>query len=146
MGAKVGGDEGKSSKNYSENAEINVVPFVDVMLVLLIIFMVSAPLATVNVAVDLPPPNMDQKPPPNPKDPIFVSLQKTGQIYLGDNVVALGNLGGAVYQASKGDYESRIMVRADKEVIYGNVMQVMNILQEQGFFKVALIAEEVVGM
>lgn len=144
MGAKVGDDGAKSKRgNYSDNAEINVVPFVDIMLVLLIIFMVAAPLATVNVAVDLPPPNMDQKPPPNPKDPIFISLQNNGDIYLGDNPVPLGSLIGAVVQRTKGDRENRIMVRADRMVVYGSVMNVMNMLQEYGYTKVALIAEEV---
>jgi biopolymer transport protein ExbD len=143
MGAKVGGDENKSSKNYSDNAEINVVPFVDVMLVLLIIFMVAAPLATVNVQVDLPPSNAE--PTPNPKDPVFISVQKTGQIFLGDNETTLEALGDAVMTRTLGDRENRIMVRADKAVIYGNVMQVMNILQDYGFYKVALVAEEVVN-
>ena len=142
MGAKVGGDENKSSKNYSENAEINVVPFVDVMLVLLIIFMVAAPLATVNVQVDLPPSNSE--PTPNPKDPVFVSIQKTGEIYLGDNPVTLDRLGDAVMTRTLGDRENRIMLRADRDVIYGNVMRVMNVLQDYGFYKVALVAEEVV--
>jgi TonB system transport protein ExbD (group 1) len=143
MGAKVGGDENKSSKNFSENAEINVVPFVDVMLVLLIIFMVAAPLATVNVQVDLPPSNTE--PTPNPKDPVFISVQKTGQIFLGDNETTLEGLGDAVMQRTMGDRENRIMVRADKAVVYGNVMQVMNVLQDFGFYKVALVAEEVVN-
>ena len=142
MGAKVGGDENKSSKNYSDNAEINVVPFVDVMLVLLIIFMVAAPLATVNVQVDLPPSNSE--PTPNPKDPVFVSIQKTGEIYLGDNPVTLDRLGDAVMTRTLGDRENRIMLRADRDVIYGNVMRVMNVLQDYGFYKVALVAEEVV--
>ncbi len=143
MGAKVGGDEGKSSKNnFSENAEINVVPFVDVMLVLLIIFMVAAPLATVNVPIDLPPSNIEAT--PNPKDPVFVSIQKTGQIFLGDNEITLDRLGDAIMTRTMGDRENRIMVRADRDVIYGNVMRVMNVLQDYGFFKVALVAEEVV--
>ena len=142
MGAKVGGDENKSSKNYSENAEINVVPFVDVMLVLLIIFMVAAPLATVNVQVDLPPSNAE--PTPNPKDPVFVSIQKTGQIVLGDNETTIEALGPAMMERTLGDRENRIMVRADRDVIYGNVMRVMNVLQDNGFYKVALVAEEVV--
>jgi len=143
MGAKVGGDENKSSKNYTENSEINVVPFVDIMLVLLIIFMVAAPLATVNVQVDLPPSNAD--PTPNPKDPVFISVQKTGQIYLGDNETTLEGLGDAVMTRTLGDRENRIMVRADRDSIYGNVMRVMNVLQDFGFYKVALVAEEVVN-
>jgi len=143
MGAKVAEAGPKSKRgNFTENSEINVVPFVDIMLVLLIIFMVAAPLATVNVAVDLPPPNLD-KPPPSPKEPIFISLQNDGAIYLGDNPVPLGSLIGAVVQRTKGDRDNRIMVRADRNVLYGNVMGVMNMLQEYGYTKVALIAEEV---
>lgn len=142
MGAKVGGDENKSSKNYAENAEINVVPFVDVMLVLLIIFMVAAPLATVNVQVDLPPSNTEAT--PNPKDPVFISIQKNGDTFLGDNAVTLATLGDAVMTRTSGDRENRIMLRADKDVVYGSVMRVMNVLQDYGFYKVALIAEEVV--
>src|ERR1044072_7264502 len=115
MGAKVGGDEGKSSKNITENTDINVVPFVDVMLVLLIIFMVAAPLATVNVQVDLPPANLEAT--PNPKDPVFVSIQKTGQIFLGDNEVTLATLGDAVMQRTMGVRQNRIMLRADRDVI-----------------------------
>ncbi len=143
MGAKVGGDENKSSKNYSENAEINVVPFVDVMLVLLIIFMVAAPLATVNVQVDLPPSNAE--PTPNPKDPVFVSIQKTGQIFLGDNETTIEALGPAMMERTLGDRENRIMVRADRDVLDGNVMRVLNVLEDIGFFLVALVAEEVVN-
>lgn len=140
MGAKVGGDENKSSKNYSDNAEINVVPFVDVMLVLLIIFMVAAPLATVNVEVTLPTSSIP--PTPNPKDPVFVSIQKSGEVYLGDNKTSLAELGDVVLKRTIGDRENRIMIRADKDVVYGQVMRVMNVLQDYGFYKVALIAEE----
>ena len=140
MGAKVGGDENTSSKNYSDNSEINVVPFVDVMLVLLIIFMVAAPLATVNVEVELP--KSTSQPTPNPKDPVFVSVQKSGKVFLGDNEVTLVNLGDMVMQRTLGDRENRIMVRADKGTVYGNVMRVMNVLQDYGFYKVALVAEE----
>ncbi|MCC6920464.1 MAG: biopolymer transporter ExbD [Alphaproteobacteria bacterium] len=140
MGAKVGGDENTSSKNYSDNSEINVVPFVDVMLVLLIIFMVAAPLATVNVEVSLP--KSTSQPTPNPKDPVYVSVQKSGKVYLGDYETTLSDLGDKMMQRTGGDRENRIMIRADKEAVYGNVMRVMNVLQDYGFYKVALVAEE----
>jgi biopolymer transport protein ExbD len=143
MASRIGGNKPKKAQGFSDNSEINVVPFVDIMLVLLIIFMVAAPLATVNVAVDLPPPN-PEKTIPNPKDPIFVSLQKSGEIYLGDNPIPASQLGAAITVLAKGDMENRIMVRADKQVLYGEVMRIMNIIQDYGFFKVALIAEEVV--
>lgn len=144
MGASVTKLGGSSKNPYPDNAEINVVPFVDVMLVLLIIFMVAAPLATVNLQVDLPPAN--DTPPPQIVEPIFVSLQKTGQIFLGENETSMERLAADVYAKTKGDYETRIMVRADRDVVYGNVMRVMNIIQDGGFNKVALIAEEVVGL
>src|SRR4026207_1054761 len=83
MAGTVGTGEvqGGGKKRFGDNAEINVTPFVDVMLVLLIIFMVAAPLATVNIKLDLPPPNPDTPPPQ--VEPIFVSLQDTGQIFIG---------------------------------------------------------------
>lgn len=144
MGGKVSGDLGGGKKQeYPDNAEINVVPFVDVMLVLLIIFMVAAPLATVNVQIDLPPATME--PTPNPKDPVFVSVQKNGKVFLGDNETSLDRLGPDVMTRTQGDRENRIMVRADRDTIYGNVMRVMNVLQDYGFYKVALVAEEVVN-
>lgn len=143
MGAKVGGGENNSSKNYTDNSEINVVPFVDVMLVLLIIFMVAAPLATVNVEVVLP--KSAALPTPNPNDPVFVSVVKDGGAYLGDNSVTLAQLGDAVMTRTLGNRDNRIMIRADKETAYGNVMRVMNVLQDYGFYKVALVAEELVA-
>ena len=143
MAVKLGGDlGGGKSQNYTDNSDINVTPFVDIMLVLLIIFMVAAPLATVSIPVDLPP--SDSTPIENPKDPVYISIQKEGKIFLGDNEVTLSNLGAVIKERTQGDTENRIMVRADKQVLYGNVMQVMNVLQDNGYFKVALVAEEVV--
>ena len=136
------GLSGRGRRTAGSLSEINVVPLVDVMLVLLIIFMVAAPLATVNVQVDLPPSNVEAT--PNPKDPVFISIQKNGDTFLGDNPVTLATLGDAVMNRTSGDRDNRIMLRADKDVIYGQVMRVMNVLQDYGFYKVALIAEEVV--
>ena len=102
--------------------------------------MVAAPLATVNVEIELP--KSTSQPTPNPKDPVYVSVQKSGKVYLGDYETTLSDLGDKMMQRTGGDRENRIMIRADKESVYGNVMRVMNVLQDYGFYKVALVAEE----
>lgn len=120
-----------------ENHEINVTPFIDVMLVLLIIFMVAAPLATVNVPVDLPASNA----PPVKKDdkPVVLSLAGDLTLSLGDKEIAGDALGKALDAATGKDREQRIFLRADKEVSYGEVMDVMNQLRDAGYLKVALV-------
>ncbi len=144
MAAKISGDLGgsKSSKSFKEESDPNVVPFIDVMLVLLIIFMVVAPIATVNIKVDLPPSNAE--PAPTPPKLVFISIQKTGQIFVKDDEVTLATLIPKVEVYTQGDREERLFIRADQDVIYGNVMRVMNVLQDNGYYKVALVAEEVV--
>lgn len=139
MGAKLGGGGGKY--DVEQNSEINVTPFVDVMLVLLIIFMVAAPLATVSVKVDLPPSNA--APTPNPAEPIFLSLQKDGKLYIGDDLVTLGALPGVMEQRTGGDRDERIFVRADQDLMYGRLMELINTLQDAGFYRVGLVAEDV---
>jgi TonB system transport protein ExbD (group 1) len=139
MGAKLGG--GGGSKFTAEaNSDINVTPFVDIMLVLLIIFMVAAPMATVSVKVDLPPSNA--APTPNPAEPIFVSLQKDGKLYLGDDIVTLATLPALIEAKSGGDKEERIFVRADQELMYGRLMELINTLQDAGYYRVGLVAED----
>jgi TonB system transport protein ExbD (group 1) len=143
MAVKLGGDlGGGKSNNYADNSEINVTPFVDIMLVLLIIFMIAAPLATVNVKVDLPPSNAD--PAPNPPNLTFISIQKTGQIYVMDDEVTYLTLISRIEVRTKGNREERLFLRADQEVAYREVMRVMNTLQDAGYYKIALVAEEVV--
>ncbi len=120
-------------------SEINVTPMVDVMLVLLIIFMVSAPLLTVGVPIDLPrtaAQSVDQN-----KDPITVSVNDKGQIYLGDAEVSYADLVAKLQAATKGNMEERIFVRGDKKVDYGTVMRVMGRLSGSGFKRVALVTE-----
>ena len=126
-------------KRYDNNSEINVTPFVDVMLVLLIIFMVAAPLASVNVKVDLPPSSSD---PAKVKDPVYVSLQKNGKIYIGDIEVNYGEFSTRLVQAAGNNYNRRIFIRADKTVQYKEVMRVMNVIQDTGFYQIALVAED----
>jgi biopolymer transport protein ExbD len=126
--------------DLDEVHEINVTPFIDVMLVLLIIFMVAAPLATVDVAVDLPVSTAE----PQPRDPkpIFLTLKADYTLALGEAIVASDELGSALDAASGNDKEQRIFLRADKQVDYGALMELMNKLRATGYLKVALVGLE----
>ena len=126
-----------------EAAEINVTPFIDVMLVLLIIFMVAAPLATVDVPVDLPAANA--KPQARPDAPLFVSVKADAGIRVGEAPAQLETLGAALDAATGGDHAARVFLRADASVDYGRLMTVMNALRDAGYLKVALVALEEVG-
>ena len=120
--------------------EINVTPFIDVMLVLLIIFMVAAPLATVDIAVDLP--SSTAPPQERPPQPLFLTVKPDLTLTLGDDAVPRDALGSTLDTAAKGDKQARIFLRADKTVPYGEVMEVMNLLRGAGFLKVALVGLE----
>jgi len=120
-----------------ETHEINVTPFIDVMLVLLIIFMVAAPLATVDVLVNLPTSTAEAQ--PRPEKPIFLTVKSDLSLSIGDNVVARGALAPALDAATGGNHDERIFLRADKVVTYGDVMAVMNLLRDAGYLKVALV-------
>jgi biopolymer transport protein ExbD len=124
----------------SEVHEINVTPFIDVMLVLLIIFMVAAPLATVDVSVDLPTSNAQRQ--PRPDRPLFLTVKSDLTLALGDEAIARDSLASALDGATGGDKEQRIFLRADRAVSYGDVMQVMNGLRAAGYLKVALVGLE----
>jgi len=126
--------------DLQEVHEINVTPFIDVMLVLLIIFMVAAPLATVDIPVDLPAAAAHQT--PRPAEPIMLTVKKDLSLALGNNHLAQGGLNEALDRATGGDKEQRIFLRADKSVAYGDLMEVMNHLREAGYLKVALIGLE----
>ena len=142
MAAKLSGAQG--GKTIQQNADINVTPFVDIMLVLLIIFMVVAPLATVSIKLDLPPavPNND----PNPKEPVYVSIQDSGQIFIAQKEVTIENLAAevcAALQPTPNCRDERLFVRAQPEVKYDQFMEVMNTMQQNGFFKVGLLNEDI---
>ena len=121
-------------------AEINVTPFVDVMLVLLIIFMVAAPLASVTVKVALPP--AVAPPGTNPPKPIYISLQPNGSLFIQDFRTDLPSLGDDLRKQlgqTRNPTKERIFIRADRDVLYGDFMGVMNMLQDNGFYCVALV-------
>lgn len=135
--------EGGGRFNVEQNSEINVTPFVDVMLVLLIIFMVAAPLASVTVEVALP--TAVAKASTNPPKPVYISIQSNGNIYLGDNKVDTAyDLGEALRSniGKRDPTKERIYIRADKQTRYGSFMDVMNALQDNGFYSVALVGAD----
>lgn len=141
MGAKLSGSGG-GRYAVEANSEINVTPFVDVMLVLLIIFMVAAPMAAVTVQVALP--NAVAKPSTNPPKPVYISIQSGGSLYIGDSRVELADIGDTLRSTigARNPEKERIFIRADKDVLYGDFMGVMNMLQDNGFYSVALVGED----
>jgi biopolymer transport protein ExbD len=120
-----------------ENHEINVTPFIDVMLVLLIIFMVAAPLATVDVSVNLP--SSTAQPQPRPEKPLFITIKADHSLALGDDPVTRDDLGALLDGQSGGDKTQRIFLRADKTVDYDALMQTMNALRAAGYLEIALV-------
>ncbi|MFG0381842.1 TonB system transport protein ExbD [Pseudomonas sp. zbq_18] len=132
-----GGDD------LQENHEINVTPFIDVMLVLLIIFMVAAPLATVDVKIDLPA--STAKPAPRPDKPIYLSIKEDNSLFLDNEQVDPVLLGSVLDKRTAGDKDKTIFVRGDKGVEYGDLMQVMDNLRGAGYLKIGLVGLETVG-
>ncbi|MBO0905031.1 TonB system transport protein ExbD [Jiella sonneratiae] len=133
-----GGDEG-----LGEVSEINVTPFIDVMLVLLIIFMVAAPLSTVDVPVDLPMSNAE--PQERPDEPVYLTIQEDLSLSLGERPVARDALAAGLDAATKGNRDERIFLRADGSVPYSDIMDVMNALRNAGYLKIGLVGLEDLG-
>jgi biopolymer transport protein ExbD len=121
----------------SEVHEINVTPFIDVMLVLLIIFMIAAPLATVDISVDLPAASAERT--PRPDKPVFLTLKPDLTVALENDTVNRSALGAALDRATSGDKQQRVFLRADKVVPYGELMTLMNDLRAAGYLHVALV-------
>ncbi|MBB4010628.1 TonB system transport protein ExbD [Allorhizobium taibaishanense] len=136
----AGGIRDHSGDDLVENHEINVTPFIDVMLVLLIIFMVAAPLATVDVNVDLPA--SSAAPAKRPDEPVYLTLKQDLTLAIGNDTVGRDALPAMLDQISKGNKDTRIFLRADKTVGYGEFMTVMNLLRDAGYLKIALVGVE----
>ncbi|KRA63882.1 biopolymer transporter [Caulobacter sp. Root655] len=141
MAAKLSGGGGDRF-NVEQNSEINVTPFVDVMLVLLIIFMVAAPLASVSVEVNLPP--AVAKASPNPPKPVYISIKESGEVFIGDFPTTVDTMGEDLTKniGRRDPTKERIFIRADEKTRYGAFMEVMNALQDNGFYSVALIGKD----
>ncbi len=142
MAAKLGTPSGSPRRrgdldDLDVTHEINVTPFIDVMLVLLIIFMVAAPLATVDIGVDLPA--TAAEPAPRPDKPVFVTVKPDLSVAVGEDVIAREVVSTTLDAATKGRKDERIYLRADKAVSYGDLMEVMNTLRNAGYLKVALV-------
>ena len=135
-------DHGEDS--LAEMHEINVTPFIDVMLVLLIIFMVAAPLATVDIQVNLPAANAEPR--QRPDKPLYLSVKPDLTLALGNDPVARDLLRSTLDAAAKGEKDTLIFLRADKTVPYGELMEVMNLLRTAGYLKVALVGLEKVSV
>lgn len=137
------GAPGGTRRRYQPMAEINVTPFVDVMLVLLVIFMVTAPLLTVGVPVDLP--ETAAKPIAEPDEPLVITVNKNGDVYLQETKIELETLVEKLKAITANKPDTRIFIRGDKELAYGQVMQVMSTTTAAGFTKVALITDSAAG-
>lgn len=136
----AGGIRDNMADDLADNHEINVTPFIDVVLVLLIIFMVAAPLATVDVNVDLPVSNAT--PAQRPDLPVYITVKPDLTLALGNEDIAAGGLAEALAKATDNNREQRIFLRADRAVAYGDLMGVMNMLRETGYLKIALVGLE----
>lgn len=143
MGASLGGGGGRDSRRYRKQrfTEINVTPMVDVMLVLLIIFMVAAPMLTTGLQVDLP--EAKSEPMQGQDEPLTITVQKDGKIVLGSTPVALEELGAKLKAIAGEKKDTRLFIKGDKGVDYGRVMRVMGEVSAAGITKIALITEQV---
>lgn len=129
--------QASSDDEMQQVSEINVTPFIDVILVLLIIFMIAAPLATVDIPVDLPASTAKRQ--PRPEKPIFVTMRADQSIAVGETPLSRENLSSSLQSVTSGDHSKRVFVRADKTIPYGEVMTLMNELRDAGYLKIALV-------
>ncbi|MCH8239229.1 MAG: protein TolR [Proteobacteria bacterium] len=129
----------RSGRNYQPMSEINVTPFVDVMLVLLIIFMVTAPLLTVGVPIDLPRTQAQQL--AGGKEPLTISVTKNGKLFLQETEILLDEIVPKLVAITKRGYDQRIFVRGDRAISYGMVMKVMGTIAAAGFTRIALVTD-----
>jgi TonB system transport protein ExbD (group 1) len=137
MGVRLGGRRPGAEDDLAIAHEINVTPFIDVMLVLLIIFMVAAPLATVDLGVDLPA--STATPQPRPDKPVYLTVKSDLTLAVGEDVIGRDALDARLQRATGGNKDERIFLRADKAVAYGELMKVMNLLRDAGYLKIALV-------
>jgi biopolymer transport protein ExbD len=134
---------GQQDNDLAEVSDINVTPFIDVILVLLIIFMVAAPISTVDVAVDLPV--STAQPQPRPDKPIFLTVKDDLTLTVGNASVPRETLQAILDAQTQGDREQRVFLRADQAVSYGELMKVMNLLRGAGYLRLALVGLEDAG-
>ncbi len=138
-GGRPGGGRRGRARKHAPMSEINVTPFVDVMLVLLIVFMVTAPLLTAGVPLELPESKGQQL--QTNKEPLTISVDKQGRVFIGETEVKLDELAPKLKAIAKGGFDEQIFIRGDKGVEYGTVMRVMSRIKLGGFNKVSLITE-----
>ncbi|MDX2205800.1 MAG: protein TolR [Hyphomicrobiaceae bacterium] len=138
-GGRPGGGRRGRARKHAPMSEINVTPFVDVMLVLLIVFMVTAPLLTAGVPLELPESKGQQL--QTNKEPLTISVDKAGRVFIGETEVRLEELAPKLKAIAKGGFDEQIFIRGDKGVEYGTVMRVMSRIKLGGFSKVSLITE-----
>ncbi len=137
MGGGGGPRRGRRRSSYAPMSEINVTPFVDVMLVLLIVFMVAAPLLTVGVPIELP--ETKAKELQGDKEPLTITIDAGGKIFLQETEIEFDTLVAKLTAISKNGYKERIFLRGDQTVDYGNVMKVMGLLNQAGFRNIGLV-------
>jgi biopolymer transport protein ExbD len=142
MGASIAGGDFDDEDDFAESHEINVTPFIDVILVLLIIFMVAAPLSTVDLPVDLP--TSTAAPQKKPDKPTYVSIKPDLALAIAENPVKRSELVHRLDSLADGDKERFIFLRADRSVPYGEMMDVLEILRAGGYSKIKLVALEAV--
>jgi biopolymer transport protein ExbD len=131
---------GHDGDDFAETHEINVTPFIDVILVLLIIFMIAAPLATVDVPVNLPSTNAPRQ--ERPPDPVYLTVKADLSLAVGETPVSREALPATLEQSFHGSHDQPVFLRADRGVSYGDLMEIMNVLRGAGFLKIALVGME----